>query len=61
MEKLGIVSPEVTPDLSASDLNISSDDCKQAENVDNKERKIAALDNDFRKKAADQVRGHLNT
>ncbi len=61
MEKLGVVRPDVTPELPKDDLNNGANDCKSAENVDNKERQIEALDNDFRKKAADQITGQLNT
>lgn len=61
MEKLGVVRPDVTPDVTDADLNNKAADCKNAQNVDNKERQIEALDNDFRKKAADQITGQLNT
>lgn len=61
MEKLGVIRPDVTPELAHDNLNNAPDDCKQAENVDNKERQIEALDNDFRKKAANQITGQLNT
>lgn len=61
MEKLGVVAPEITPNTENADLNSKTADCKSAENVDNKERKIDALDNDFRKRAANQVTGQLRT
>lgn len=61
MEKLGVVRPDVTPELPTDNLNNGTTDCKSAKNVDNKERQIEALDNDFRKKAADQITGQLNT
>lgn len=61
MEKLGVVRPDVTPELADKNLNNEAADCKTAKNMDNKERQIEALDNDFRKKAADQITGQLNT
>lgn len=61
MEKLGVIRPDYTPELADKDLNNKAADCKSAKNVDNKERQIEALDNDFRKKAANQITGQLNT
>lgn len=61
MEKLGVVRPDVTPELADKNLNTPAVDCKSAKNVDNKERQIDALDNDFRKKAANQITGQLHT
>jgi hypothetical protein len=61
MEKMGVIKPGLTPEINDDGLENKSADCKSPENVDNKERKIDALDNDFRKRAANQVSDQLNT
>lgn len=61
MEKMGEIKPGLTPKIDDNGPESKAADCKSGQNVDNKEREIDALDNDFRKKAANQVTGQLNT
>jgi hypothetical protein len=61
MEKMGVIKPGLTPKINENGAESKSADCKSSKNVDNKEREIDALDNDFRKRAANQVSDQLNT
>jgi hypothetical protein len=57
MEKMGVVRPDITPDVETA----KTADCADAVIVDNKERKIEALDADFRKQAAELASRRLNS
>lgn len=59
MEKYGIVKDGITPELHAA-TNTSARDCVKTAIVDNKTDKTAALDDDFRKRAAETVAAKLN-
>jgi hypothetical protein len=60
MEKTGAITPDVTPDTEAKLSEIKTADCAQGHIVDNDKRKIQALDDDFRKQAANQAANRLN-
>jgi hypothetical protein len=60
MEKTGAITPGITPDTEAKLPTIKSADCASGHIVDNEKRKIQALDDDFRKQAANQAAGRLN-
>jgi predicted nucleic acid-binding protein len=57
MEKMGVVKPGLTPDI---DESAKTADCATAKNAEHNKLEIEALDNDFRKKAANQVTGQLH-
>lgn len=56
MEKMGIVRPDITPEIAP----VKTADCADAKIVDNKSDKIEELDADFRKQAANRVSASLN-
>lgn len=58
MEKMGVVRPDITPETAAADTAKVAD-CAKSEIVDNNKLKIAQLDDDFRKQAAERVSGKL--
>jgi len=57
MEKMGVVKPGLTPE---TDAPAKTADCATAKNAEDNKRDIEALDNDFRKKAANQVTEQLH-
>lgn len=59
MEKYGVVKEGVTPEVNAEQVR-HADDCVKAAIVDNNTDKTAALDADFRKKAADAAASKLD-
>jgi hypothetical protein len=56
MEKMGVVRPDVTPEIETA----KTADCADAKIVDNKSDKIEELDADFRKQAANRASTSLN-
>jgi hypothetical protein len=56
MEKLGVVRPDITPELDTA----KTANCTEPQIVDNKTHKITTLDEDFRKQAATKAADFLN-
>lgn len=61
MEKMGVVRPDVTPELTQEPETKAAADCVKSEIVDNCTKAVVALDADFRKKAAGQVAKKLDS
>jgi hypothetical protein len=56
MEKMGVVRPDITPQVEPT----KSANCADPQIVDNKRHKIEELDADFRKQAATRATDSLN-
>lgn len=58
MEKYGVIKDGITPELNVDAVKTAKD-CAKASIVDNDTDKTAALDADFRKRAADAAASKL--
>lgn len=61
MEKMGVVRPDITPQLEDADTAKSAANCTKPDIVDNCTAAIKQLDDDFSKKAAEQVTKNLHS
>lgn len=58
MEKFGVVKSGLTPEIEQAETK-TAEDCVKSQIVDNNTQKVAALDDDFRKRAAVAVTAKL--
>lgn len=60
MEKIAVIRPDVTPELTDAQEVKAAADCVSPSIVDNCKAAVMSLDADFRKKAAAQVKKALD-